>query len=161
MISNPIKENGLIKITYDNIYSSNNNTTVIINNINRNLRSGDINVILSEKILYKAGTYNAIYTPRKKDKFKNIGICYVNFIHQKYILQLLDKLKDKNYFKKKDDLNEIFWAEIQGDEFIKKMSENWEKDKSLDFIQFSNVNIEESNGTIDTNNTDNLINSNN
>ena len=107
-------------------------TTVIISNINKELTSGLINVVL-EKIYNKRRTYDAIYTLREKDDNINSGICYINFIKSEYIIDLLDNI---NIFNGRKEC--IFsWSDIQGEEFNNLMSEKKKTNIELDYIVFN------------------------
>jgi len=112
----------------------NNNTTIKIMNINRNLNSEKIYVILKDKIFPNKRMFNAIYTVRKPGKFKNTGVCYINLIEKNSVINILDNI---NYFNMKIKNCQLFWASIQGEEFIKNMNEKKKKDISVDYIRFS------------------------
>ena len=112
----------------------NNNITVKIININRNLTSENIYVILKDKIFPNKRMFNAIYTVRKPGKFKNTGVCYINLTEKNSVINILDNI---NYFNVKLKNCELFWSALQGEEFIKNMNEKKEKDISVDYIRFS------------------------
>ena len=117
-----------------------NYTTIVIKNINKNLTSEEIYVLLRDHFFPKERTFNAIYTERKKDKYKNFGICFINFIQPNHAQYFWEKFVNTNYLSNKKGKCQIFWSELQGDEFIKEMSERTKQDKSLNFIRFSNGN---------------------
>ena len=119
----------------NNINNTSEKNTIVISNINRNLRSEDIYQILVNKIFPNEIVYNAIYTEHKKGKFKNSGKCYINFTKSGKI----DVLKENiDYFKGKKKQCEIYESELQGDAFIQEMENRWSEDPSIDYIRFSN-----------------------
>ena len=113
------------------------NTTVIIENINKSLNSGKIysilmNYIFPEKIFGKNLIYNAIYTPFIPGRKKNSGCCYINFINPIYILFLIPNI---NIFSKKGNCT-ISWGQWQGEEFLKIMNARKADQIELDYIIF-------------------------
>ena len=141
MINHQLKEKNPQKKVCKNITISNNNTTIIINNINRNLTSEEIYLILINKIFSNQRRFNKIFTVKKKGKNKNQGICLINFFHSIDVYYLYEVLQNNNYLNKKGKKCEIFWARIQGDDFINEMNERMKQDMSLDFKIFSNNDI--------------------
>ena len=102
------------------------------------MTSEKIYVILRDKFFPNIRTFNAIYTERKKGNFKNSGICFINFYQSNYVQYLLQKSENINYFFNKNGNCKIFWADLQGDEFINEMNERKKQDISLDYILFDN-----------------------
>ena len=113
------------------IINNSQRTTVKISNIKKSLTSELIYLIL-EKNFPRA--YNAIYTKRKEGHIKNSGVCYINFAEEYYIYRLSEILYE---FKRKKKDIKLEYAEFQGNEFIKKISQERQKRLSLDFIVFS------------------------
>ena len=147
MISSHIKENTAKPVidtfTYNNNLYLNKpkpRTTIIIKNINKNLTSEEICVILRDNFFPHQRAFNAIYTERKKWKIKNSGICFINFIHPNDVYYFFANVKNINYFFNKKAKCKLFWADSQGDEFIKEMDERKNQDISLDYIKFSDDN---------------------
>ena len=110
-------------------------TTVKLTNIKRNLTSEKVYKIL-ENIFSNRRTYNAIYTLRKENHMKNEGICYINFVNEKYISDLLEKISVFSGKKSNREIQAEF-ADIQGDEFISIIGDQRKVQISLDFIVFS------------------------
>ena len=113
------------------------NTTVIIENINKSLNSGKIysilmNYIFPEKIFGKNLIYNAIYTPFIPGRKKNSGCCYINFINPIYIEFLNPNIK---IFSKEGNCT-ISWGQWQGEEFLKIMNARKADQIELDYIIF-------------------------
>ena len=147
MINNDINQNNpkseIIDAPTDDkkklIENEQNNTTIVIKNINKNLTNEKIYTILRDHFFPKERTFNAIYTERKSGRYKNSGICFINFFQPNHIQYFLEKFADNNYFFNQKEHCQLFWSKLQGDDFIKEMVKK-NQDRSINFLIFSNSN---------------------
>ena len=125
------KENNNIRnekkiINLEEISSGKETRTVVrLNPIPPNYSSFDISKLLDKYLNIESGKnqriYKAIYTPLCKIIGKNLGYCFVMMVKPKYVNDFYKAFNGRIFRKKKCNKPcNVIWANIQGNEFLKK-----------------------------------------